>query len=186
MREGTGFLLTCRSSELASLILDSWVWIHHSFRSNKALIRKVFGGLYKQPGNGVFYLLDRHPLNYRLSGTFRVFAEARHQVTQPRTTNRGHRQWVPLLVCLSAFSLVVHLTHRFSQRPAPEHVSVSCGCPQEGWQCLQCDALQWAAPPPKVSPLPHLAVAPFAEWREEIAVSQILPDESRYSRPPPS
>ena len=109
-----------------------------------------------------------------------------NQVTQSRKTNREHRQWVTLFVCLGALSLVAHLTHRFSQSPVAERVSVMCGCPHEGWQCLERDALHWVAPPPEVIPLPHLAVAAFVEWSDEIPASQIGPDETRYSRPPPS
>jgi hypothetical protein len=90
-----------------------------------------------------------------------------------------------LVVCLSAFSLMAHLTHRFAQKQCAEKTSVSCGCPREGWQCLERDALHWAKPAPQIMPL-AIASEPFVDAREQVRLPQIDFEDTLYSRPPPS
>jgi hypothetical protein len=90
-----------------------------------------------------------------------------------------------LVVCLSAFSLVAHLTHRFAQKACPEKASVSCGCPLEGWQCLERDALHWTNPAPQAMPL-VISAEPSIDADEQVRLPQINLEDTLYSRPPPS
>jgi hypothetical protein len=105
--------------------------------------------------------------------------------TTSRASHSRYRHWVALVVCLSAFSLVAHLTHRFEQKSHAARTAVTCGCPLEGWQCLERDALHWAAPQPQVMPL-VAAAEPFVDAGEQAPLPRIDLEDTLYSRPPPS
>ncbi|MBZ5703731.1 MAG: hypothetical protein LAN63_00080 [Acidobacteriia bacterium] len=101
------------------------------------------------------------------------------------TTSR-HQRWLALFICVSALSLVAHLTNRFAYQLAFKTPTIRCGCPQAGWQYLERDSLHWAAPPPKSVSLPRLTAVRFATAPEEVRLPQMLLGEGLYSRPPPS
>lgn len=106
-------------------------------------------------------------------------------VTQSRAISSRHRRWLALFICLTTLSLVAHLINRFADRPGFKTTTVRCGC-HEGWQYLERDALDWAAPPQTVAPLAQLTVRRHAALPEDVQLPQVLPNASLFCRPPPS
>jgi hypothetical protein len=97
-----------------------------------------------------------------------------------------HRRWLTLFICVSAFLLVMHLSDRFAQPGLTIHKTARGAAPGARWQQLQCDALRWTMPAPKVGVLPRLQVVRFVETAEQLQLPLAPLAENLCSRPPPS